>query len=477
MDNFEFKVLGHACLFIKYKNIRLLIDPWLIGSTYWRSWWNYPKVEESLLKTINPTHIYITHLHWDHFHGPSLRYFEKFSPTILLPKSCTERMKNDIEKYFRFSKIEELDHSKKFLLSQNLILTSYQFNPIIIDSILVVESKDTCLLNANDTKVFGLSLQQIIKNHKPVDFVFRSHSSATQIPHCIEEFNKYGFERSSEEYAKEFMYFSKKVKAKYAIPFASSHIYLHRNSREFNKYYSSPKKVSKMMSEANSLVDCKIMPSGSSWSRERGFKIIENDYSKIDDHIEEYSNLYKEKIDLSYENEFKVKVNQKAFKNYFKSFLSSLILLPSNIKFGFLILKDKDNYSFNDLALVDMKKRNIKYIENFNYQSNVGIIDKIDFLLTISPKIFNDCNIKKMYNCWGPSKLMRIILKEKKMIKKYHKFCLLIDLYENDGLPIWNFLKLRQFKNRIVRWRELIDTFIYVYKIKFRKKPIASLWY
>ena len=49
MDNFEFKVLGHACLFIKYKNIRLLIDPWLIGSTYWRSWWNYPKVEESIL--------------------------------------------------------------------------------------------------------------------------------------------------------------------------------------------------------------------------------------------------------------------------------------------------------------------------------------------------------------------------------------------------------------------------------------------
>ena len=141
---------------------------------------------EKILSSVKPTHIYITHLHWDHFHGPSLKYFEKYNPKIILPRACTERMKLDMKKFFNFNDVYEIEYSKKIYLSKNFAITSYQFNPIIIDSVLVIESNNQCLLNANDTKVFGLSLRQIIKNHRPIDFVFRSHSSASQIPHCIE---------------------------------------------------------------------------------------------------------------------------------------------------------------------------------------------------------------------------------------------------------------------------------------------------
>ena len=78
----RFTVISHACLYIEHKDIRLLIDPWIFGSCYWRSWWNYPEVSRTLLETINPTHIYLTHLHWDHYHGPSLRKFHDIDPTI-----------------------------------------------------------------------------------------------------------------------------------------------------------------------------------------------------------------------------------------------------------------------------------------------------------------------------------------------------------------------------------------------------------
>ena len=476
MESLEFKVLGHACLFIELGEIKLLIDPWLVGSTYWRSWWNYPKVDEKILSSVKPTHIYITHLHWDHFHGPSLKYFEKYNPEIILPKACTERMKLDMRKFFNFNNIYEIEHSKKIYLSKNFSITSYQFNPIIIDSVLVIESKNQCLLNANDTKVFGLSLRQIIKNHKPIDFVFRSHSSASQIPHCIEGYNNYGFVRSKIEYAEEFIRFAEKVNARYAIPFASSHIYLHKLSREYNRFYNSPKEVYDLMLSKRSKVDCQIMPSGSKWSSKDGFQIIPNDYSSINKHIEEYYSLYKEKIDKDFKNEFKKKVNKKAFYNYFKDFLSSLSILPTNLKFGFLILKDENNFSLNDLAIVDMKKRRSIFIEDYNIEINKNIPKNLDFILTITPKIFNDCNLKKMYNCWGPSKLMKIHLKEKKMLKKYHKFCLLIDLFENDGLPFWNIFRIRQMKNRFIRWREIYDMILYFFKIKIRKKSIASLW-
>ena len=64
-----FKILSHASMLVNHHSDQLLIDPWFIGSCYWRSWWNYPPVETDLVKNLNPTAIYITHVHWDHWHG------------------------------------------------------------------------------------------------------------------------------------------------------------------------------------------------------------------------------------------------------------------------------------------------------------------------------------------------------------------------------------------------------------------------
>jgi L-ascorbate metabolism protein UlaG (beta-lactamase superfamily) len=38
----KFTILSHACLYVEQGDIALAINPWLRGSTYWRSWWNYP---------------------------------------------------------------------------------------------------------------------------------------------------------------------------------------------------------------------------------------------------------------------------------------------------------------------------------------------------------------------------------------------------------------------------------------------------
>ena len=36
-------------VYIEHEDIRLLVDPWIIGSCYWRSWWNYPEVSIEIL--------------------------------------------------------------------------------------------------------------------------------------------------------------------------------------------------------------------------------------------------------------------------------------------------------------------------------------------------------------------------------------------------------------------------------------------
>ena len=248
----KFTVISHACLYIEHLETRLLIDPWLVGSCYWRSWWNYPEPSDELIKSIKPTHIYITHLHWDHYHGPSLRKFEKYQPQIIFPKHFNKRMLSDCKKGFNFKNIIEIDHGNVYTIGKDFKITSYQFNPICIDSSIVIEAQNVSLLNSNDAKVFGLSLRQIIANHKNFDFVFRSHSSASARPHCIRGSDPEKTSRSPLDYCNDFISFCKATKAKYAIPFASSHFYLHPKTRKFNKYYSNPQFVKETYYKTNS---------------------------------------------------------------------------------------------------------------------------------------------------------------------------------------------------------------------------------
>ena len=87
IQDYLIKIHSHSCLEFRLNKISILFDPWLIGSAYWRSWWNFPEPTpfESLIKEISSCeelYIYITHLHWDHFHGPTLRKLYKLIPKL-----------------------------------------------------------------------------------------------------------------------------------------------------------------------------------------------------------------------------------------------------------------------------------------------------------------------------------------------------------------------------------------------------------
>ena len=73
----EFKILGHACLLVKSKTHSIIVDPWLLGSCYWRSWWNFPGAvfDEEELAQVDA--LIISRVHWDHWHGPTLKRFFK----------------------------------------------------------------------------------------------------------------------------------------------------------------------------------------------------------------------------------------------------------------------------------------------------------------------------------------------------------------------------------------------------------------
>ena len=61
----------------------MLIDPWLFGSCYWRSWWHYPPTMEPDAALLSPDFVYLTHHHFDHFHYPSMRRIDRNAEVLV----------------------------------------------------------------------------------------------------------------------------------------------------------------------------------------------------------------------------------------------------------------------------------------------------------------------------------------------------------------------------------------------------------
>ncbi len=281
----KFTILSHAGLNAAHDGVSVVVDPWLAGSCYWRSWWNFPEPDPAVIEGLKPDFIYLTHLHWDHFHGPSLRRFDRGTP-ILVPKLLTRRMVDDLE-WLGFTDVREIPHGGAVKLGPDFTLHSFQFGPGA-DSAVVLVGGGTTLLNVNDCKFFGLPLRALLKRFPRPDFVFRSHSSASAIPYCIEDYEKnFPALRTQADYEEEFARFAIYCGARHAVPFASNHCFLHRDTVRFNRMAVSPQaaadRCDALAAEAGAQTRAVVMPPGSAWSEEEGFRLAHFDYCTSSD--------------------------------------------------------------------------------------------------------------------------------------------------------------------------------------------------
>ncbi|MEM7689148.1 MAG: hypothetical protein AAF291_09010 [Pseudomonadota bacterium] len=271
----KLQALSHAGLRINVGETELLCDPWVTGSCYWRSWWNYPPVPKDLVASLKPDFIYLTHLHWDHFQAPSLRLFPR-DTTIVVPYDRYDRMRRDL-KSVGFENLIELKNGERVELAPGLALRSFHINPTVTDSAVVIEAGDTVILNANDAKLAGGPLKQVKANYPKIDFAFRSHSSAngrvcinvTDDPQVVVDDN--------EHYVRAFSLFMQAMEPTYAVPFASNSCLLHDDVYQYNHLVQTPALVDayfKDFARENGLAtELKVMLPGDSWDSETGFDI------------------------------------------------------------------------------------------------------------------------------------------------------------------------------------------------------------
>ena len=464
--NTTVKFLSHASATVSYRQKTLLMDPWLIGSCYWRSWWNYPPVEKESLRSLKVDAIYITHVHWDHWHGPSLKKLFSKDTLVITHDEPNKRSVNDLRD-IGFKNIKCLKHGESFDIG-DIKITPYQFGLFLNDSALVVETPDMKLLNANDCKIAGTSLRSIIKRHGQFDFALRSHSSANDRVCYTLESGNYSFD-DKDHYSRSFAFFMDAVKPKYAIPFASNHCHLHKDVYGMNDLVNDPYKLEQFLIDNNSLqdVELKILLRGDSWSSNNGFDINSDNRKYFDKkyiYIEEYRNSVNDKLEAYYNIENRIRPNGRIiemFEKQIKSIPQFLISRLGNFKYKMVLFNDSGAFNYTVTPKLGR-------VEECDTYLNLGATVRIPI------KIFIDSVAMKMFHHSSISKRNKYIFKTEEQLLQYEKFQDLLEYVELEVFPIRLKYVFNLLRAYVRRWREVI-VYFQAFMLKRKGMPIYDV--
>lgn len=462
----KFTILSHAGLSVEHNGVQIISDPWLIGSCYWRSWWNFPEPPTDLVKSLKPDYIYLTHLHWDHFHGASLKLLFSRDTKILVPKVPTRRMIRDLE-WLGFRNVTEIPHGGEVKLGEDFRMRSYQFG-LGVDSAMLISGGGHTIFNCNDCKYFGLPLKQITNSFPKIDFVLRSHSSASPVPYCIEGFDAtFPHLRSQQDYIEEFSRFALYVGARYAIPFASNHCFLHKETFQFNDMAVLPEDILPFYQHASAQLkresECIVMTPGSSWSDKKGFELVPFDYSNRNEYLEDLKQRHGSRLEEQYEKESNTLADLDSFRKYFEGFLKAIPWpvrkwLRSQVVFRTHDRKGEHNW------LVNMKSCRVEVLTEAS--------DK--FVVVETPAlVLNDCTKVWIFSSWAASKRLRIFLPSPDHLNELTTMFALLDFYELETLPLVKNFSLRSIGVRLRRWREAVEAVRLLLKHKVLRRPFA----
>src|SRR3989454_8597652 len=177
-------MLGHASLLCETEDVRILMDPWLVGPANFRSWWHLPAVDLDPAKLPELDYIYISHLHDDHFHVSTLKRLPQ-RPTVLIPRLYHNRLVCRLRE-LGYTRIKELPHGKHAQLGASTTACCLQMGN---DSLLAVSDSSASMLNANDCLQSNdprptLPLLRRLGEEYQFDIAFLAFGTAGPYPKC-----------------------------------------------------------------------------------------------------------------------------------------------------------------------------------------------------------------------------------------------------------------------------------------------------
>ncbi|MEM7139956.1 MAG: MBL fold metallo-hydrolase [Actinomycetota bacterium] len=314
-------VIGHSCLRVQTRAGTILVDPWLVGSCYWRSWWHFPPSQEPDDEMLAPDWIYLTHHHFDHFHYPSMRKIDR-AAKVLIPRFGVDVMADEVVS-LGFDRPRELQHGKVIDLGQGVRVASYQYG--FDDTAFVIAEDDHVVIDVNDCKIRGRALAPIVKEFGRPTLACKSHSFAQSYPVLYESEDESQLSLvSTQTYIDDFHDVMTGLQPRYAIPFGSMVGFLHPDSAPVNDHLVTPGMVVDGVAEKGGIDGTEVvtMAPGDVWDSDAGFERSDVDwYADRERHLAELTERYRPKIDARTAQEEGVRVEWRDFEAHLGRFV------------------------------------------------------------------------------------------------------------------------------------------------------------
>ena len=399
------------------------------------------------MEELDPDFVYLTHQHWDHFHGPTLRRLG-LHRHVLIPKTPDCRVRDDLRD-MGCTRITELVHGRPFAVGPGFRVTSYQFGhfPGLRPGHRGGRRDDPERQRLQD---HGPAAAAILRDHPKVDFVLRSHSSANARL-CFEITDRGGLDIDDQStYSAEFADFARAVGARYAIPFASNNCYLHPDTERFNRYLNLGINVKRHF-EAHGITEpeCVVCAPGDGWDDEKGFVLGDKDwYTHLDEHLARYKEAKAPVIEKAMRREARITLKEEVVRALRGGAVRrDAVPRPSPVP-GQADHPGRPQRKGDAAYELDIYNRTWRRLDGWNDADNPVQIHA-------SAQVFLMCIRQVNWNSLGISKRARFRVRDAdKRIVTY--FTELNDLFDCEVLPLSKSLNPRFVTVWLRRWREVV---------------------
>ncbi len=193
---------------VKENTTSILCDPW-VGFGSENGWLSFPifKNSSKLFKEIQPTHIYISHLHCDHFDKTTLKNIKNKKIKIVIKNFKNKRFINKIRE-LGFSNIIECEEWKRYKINKDFsiaIIPQITSNSSGAEDAINYDLDTSIVIQSNiSKKIFynnvdnPLNVKDLVKVRKFIKKEFRSKidvccmpaGAAGEYPHCFTNINR-----------------------------------------------------------------------------------------------------------------------------------------------------------------------------------------------------------------------------------------------------------------------------------------------
>jgi len=241
-------LVSHASVVIESHGLRIWTDPWLTGKVFNESWSLFPSAAFDPAMLDNIDYLWISHIHPDHFHIPSLdslpREF-KARVKVLFQDNHADRVFGVLEKC-GYKNFQVLPHRKRIAL--NDLTSVYCYSAGTLDSCLGVIEPEGALFNVNDSRLNATDCRRVKSDVGRIDTVLSQFSLAVYNGFQPRESH---LRRGAAAMLEKIFANHAALGAKVTIPFASQMRFSLADNRYMNAFANRPRDVWKFASSRN----------------------------------------------------------------------------------------------------------------------------------------------------------------------------------------------------------------------------------